>query len=237
MKNGVEMKRLYALFYMFACLLVSISAAGQSLGIGASGVSNFPDTAYANSSTSFSLYVTNTGTLPFSGTFDLRYAVNSVTQPGFIYSANTANLAPGDSLFVPASNFYFNTPQFTPGTVNIVVVWPVSASPTTDSVAVNVYVSDSTNWNSSVITGVVSLNNEPASPLVYPNPGSGELTLKNVDMQNVHLLSILDATGKSIITLSPPDNNISYLPAGCYTIVIQFNNGLKQYTRFFKASP
>lgn len=226
------MKKLYSLLFLFACLVVSFSSAGQSLGIASSGLINFPDTAYANSSTNFDLYVKNTGTQPFSGAFNLNYSVNSVTQSSSIYSGSLMGLAPGDSALVPVTSFYFSTPEFTPGTINIVVVWPISSFPTSDSVTVGVFIQDSVN-NPSVITGMAS-HISPEVDAVFPNPAADHLTLKNIAVSQVASITAIDAMGRTIPVHYQQSNNIAHLEAGYYTLFVQLKDGQRKYFRFLK---
>jgi hypothetical protein len=91
--------------------------------------------------------------------------------------------------------------------------------------------------NSSNIQGVVLSNNEIEKPkaIISPNPFSDNFAIETE--QTVSNYSIIDITGKTIISTSSKselDNHSSQLSAGIYILNLDFDNGQKANYKLIK---
>jgi hypothetical protein len=92
------------------------------------------------------------------------------------------------------------------------------------------------NANSNIANGL----NLKSQILIFPNPTNGEIYLRNIDLQLINSISIINTLGSTIKSITEPEIvtnksiNTSILPTGIYFIQINENSGLKQTLKFIK---
>lgn len=213
------------------------SGFGQALGIGAPGLINFPDTGYGGYSVNISLYVKNTGSVAYSGSFSIDYSVNSVTQPGSLYSGFLSNLMAGDSSLISINNFYFYSTVYSLNAINVVVVWPRAPSPvpTSDSSTISVYVADSSYYNNGFSTQTHAINSGDAEPMLFPNPASETLSILNTAPEHIQIIEMIEfATGKVVRRFNTTSISLHDIRSGYYFLTISLKNGQRKYLKFVK---
>lgn len=130
---------------LFILLVCSYRAAAQSTGIGLTLLNYTVETNQGNvnlgRTVTINAVITNYDTSDFEGTLDfgLRNTQQQLSNTGLFdkppYSGNVITLSPGET--VPAVfSVEIDASYFTPGP-DVVVVWPISASPIADSVVIS----------------------------------------------------------------------------------------------------
>jgi hypothetical protein len=218
----------------FALLLITGAAKGQTLGIAPCGLAGFPDSTAENSVAGFSFYVKNTGSAGFYGTFDVQYSVNGEVQPDLLFSSESAvNISPGDSVQVQVIDFFFPDSVFLPSSINIVVVWPVSASPTSDSLAQFIYILESPEPDPPLITSMGE-NTNNKNLFLSPNPTPGRFRVTNAAQGSIKAMSIYDSSGAKLLTTSRRQADIAHLPGGLYMVDVVLVSGERRLMRIVK---
>ncbi len=88
--------------------------------------------------------------------------------------------------------------------------------------------------------GVESFNHTSGNQLlVVPNPVTKEARLLLKDQQKIEIVEIIDLTGRSLITLSSPIENLpiintNFLPPGIYIAFVRLENGERLTSKFIK---
>lgn len=225
------MKKIFSFTAAIFFLIYPLTSFSQSLGISSGSVTNFPDTIAYSGSANFFLYVKNTGSVSYTGPLDINYSVNNQIQGLPMYSGPLTNLNPGDSALITVPNFIFNSPDFAFNAINIVVVWPVSLWPASDSATLDVFIQESYD-TSSHITGYQGISIQAGLQL-YPNPVSDVLVLSS-GQKGVHEVVVFDALNRRIISGQSQVLDVSALNPGRYHLLVRFADGEQAILYFFK---
>jgi hypothetical protein len=175
--------------------------------------------------------VRNTDTAQsFSGFLDfgLRNSNTELTTTSIFnkppYSGSTIVLNPGE--VVPAVfSIDIDNPYFTPGP-DVVVVWPISASPITDSILINLLIQSP--------TGIAKKEQEKFTYLVLPNHIQLQYNSSQINFQQVRIFNILGEESvrfqSNLITEIPIPN----LPKGIYVCEMITADKKKSIIKFLR---
>lgn len=236
MKQKIKIQqKIYFLLFILFVIVGNGKVQGQaSLGIGSSGLTNFPDTAIVNSNPNFSFYVKNTGVSTFSGTVNIRYSVNGTLYPTILYSNFYSGVISSDSVLINLSSLYFYGTDFTVNAINIVVVWPVASFVyTTDSISHKVFIADSNFVISPTSpTNIYEKENIPQLQ-IFPNPVRDNFKIINVKENEIKTIRIYDVTGSMHpCSFENTQINCTQLKKGIYILEVEFYDNRKKYLKF-----
>jgi hypothetical protein len=211
--------------------------AQDTIGFAPSGISGWPDTAFAGDSIPIAAYIKNysdssvfSDSLAIEGYVDTGLVVNFTIPYYQLYQF--FSLLPGDSsLFIIPIDFRTGNQggRFHIGN-NVVVVWPVSHGAnssfiTRDSITLNVFLIDT--------LSSIGPEYDLGQVRMYPVPSSGPLYINSAN-SNLRIESVIirDAQGKIVHTSSGPDPviNTELWSPGIYTVETHLSNGsISQY--------
>jgi hypothetical protein len=207
------MKRL---FFGTLLLLGFLKAEGQaSLGFANNSTPGLADTIIMNSSITYGVYVQNTGTQTFNGSFTVYMGVEDTAAlfPNLVDSVMvTTSLLAGDTALVTITH-NVDPLKFVDGN-NTVVIWPAAPGyQTTDTIFKDVYVIE---FNAMDEMALIDLN-------LYPNPVNGILFIKgNFELESVRIMSL---DGREILSAKNKQIDLSNFATGIYVVEVKAENG------------
>lgn len=217
--------------------IITIILLGSQIGFGQLSIVSpssyiVDSVAYQNNNLHYHLTITNVSSnLTFSGNIGAGIFVDSTGTGGYVNVVQTDTIAsilsitliPGGSILIDDStSTTINSTSFRNG-INTVVIWPRANSTQNfvpvDTLRQNIYVSDYLNTKTALMTDKVVL---------YPNPFSAIIWIKNNSNNFVERVRVLDILGQEILTVEMRKNNalnLSKLLPGIYFIQLQSNDG------------
>lgn len=206
------------------------SFAQPAFGIGGFGfLYSFVDTVAVNQTTSYYVYVKNTGNQPFTGQINVHTAIDTGT--GFFQISQDTlwlnNILPGDT-FPKSFNETYNVPPYRMGG-NIVVIWPSqSGYQTTDSsLHTPVFITPA--------NGVIAISDD-RNLIVFPNPTAHEVFIKGSGRGIIaEKIIVYDARGRAI-KIVEKTNSVSLvdLSGGTYLMEVEFADKSRRSFRIVK---
>ena len=205
-----------------------------------SGLSGWPDTAFAGDSIPVGGYLKNYSNNFFNDTLMIQGYVDTGAAPvpfliDYSYLWPAFSIAPSDSQFVilPISFEPGNTGGYFHVGNNVVVVWPISVGPdsfrTNDSIFLNVLLIDTINS--------IGPEYPPANVRIYPVPANGPLYINSYHPQyQVTTVVIRNAMGQIVYSAESaagPINTEEWAP-GLYTVETTLSNGQVGYYKILR---
>lgn len=225
--------RLIAKFFFCLIFCFSLSSSySQQTGFSTKLIS-FPDTSFLNSSDTFSVWVKNLNTTPYSGFVNVYISADTVAFSIASLCSLSTTIAPFDSVFI-SCNITFDSTYFNAGN-NIVVVWSSgNAVAPADSAWDKVYLKT---------TGMAV--NEHQHEFLFSLYPSFANSFLYIDFQKTNLLPekirILDVSGREINLIpilkqeKKKSIDISCLSHGVYFIEVYAGN-YRSKRKFIKAN-
>lgn len=221
------MKKSLHYFIILFAFLSGQAVAQDTIGIYAFGPHWVPDTVFAQSQDSISVFVQNKGANQINVPITLKIAILDSAILTIVDSVIlTVTLNPMDTIRITILNHLFDT---LPGGNyklggNTVVIWPS---------AVGVYTSDSL-WDTIVVVIGVGVDEFAwqgyESLLLYPNPTNGDVFIHfDGRKKDIELVRITDVKGRLVKEYERTTKlNLRKLKPGVYFIEVHLNNKLKK---------
>lgn len=218
------------LFFLFMAVAASNNAQ-TAIGMSQIIPTNLVDTVTAGSSHTHTVYVKNTGNVPFSDSITLYTAVND-SALGFnivdVYNSNSViSINPGDSVAFALTAVYNLSPTGYKTGVDIIVVWPYATNATiTDSLTYSVYIIDP--------NGITEFNIYNSLKL-YPNPAKDQLLIDAIENKKIKNIKLIDSKGSSInVELNGSMIHVENILPGIYILDLELENNQHRYGKFIK---
>ncbi len=212
------------LLFSIGIMLLSVFCNAQAR-LSMSKYRNFipADTVTYGTNVQLQVYVKNTGSVDFNGSFSLKAKRDTVGAPGIMLDTlifSATHIGIGDS--IPAILQFVPTVSVMPGSFkvngngNVIVVWPMSASALLgDSVRPVLY-----------IYGPVGLNElSESNAVIYPNPTSNKVFIILTENQVPKKYQVFDVFGRKVKEVEWIDSvDVSELNNGLYWVILFTEN-------------
>lgn len=229
MKRNIPRTLIALLFITVASVQHSVASAGIAVTLLGYTIDSTVN-VYLGYTLTISTNVKNTDSANnFTGTLDFGLRnTSTVLSNAFIfhkppYSANTISLAPDES--VPAIFSVNISPQYFSSGPDVVVVWPISTSPITDSVRIPINIQNP--------NGIGEEKNEGFTYLITPQ----KIFLQNIAPQiNFKQVRIFNLFGQSVSFLSADfitEIPVPDLPRGIYLCEMITADNQRRVIKFF----
>lgn len=229
MKKLLTTRILFLLLTVMVYCPCTVTATGLALTLINYTIQNDSGKVNLGYTISINAQVTNDDTVAFAGQLDfgLRNNLQELTQNGNIfnkppYSSQTVTLNPGET--VPAIfSVDIETPYFAPGP-DVVVVWPISSKPVTDSILITLNVQQPTafiNEDEASFNCIILPEKILLQGIAY------EKQVKQVRIYNA--FGQLMAEYQSGITTEVPTRN---LPQGIFLCEVYLNDKSRKVIKF-----
>lgn len=177
----------------------------------------FPDTVENGETVSFYMMISLQNTpLLYQGNIFLELEYGDSMYPVDTVESAMAFLSPNFPNAIHATHRFTTENDLNIGD-NVVVVWPRIGNGTTpEQVVVNPY--------ETVVTvvepnGIDDHLNQSRKPFFYPNPTNSTVNFVQRQMQEIKLIEVHDAFGRSVLRSAPVSQlDVSQLPVGIYLI-------------------